>query len=87
MLYTIGRRDIYEPYMVADSEAAKGVTGSVWRTFVEVMAYRDSKAKEFGIYGVLADWDADTKHVVDGFRALTRAAKLVAVDEVTGLPT
>jgi len=84
MLYTIGKRIIYDLYMARDSNASKGITGSVWETFEQAKRYRDRQAHAFGIYGVEADWNLDTKNIGEEFRALTRECRLVAIDEKTG---
>jgi len=86
MLYTIGKIEVYREYMNRDPEAAKGITGSVWLTFEGAKAYRDEKASTFGLYGVEADWDADTKEIGEEFRYLTKSGKLVRVDQETGEP-
>ena len=87
MLYTIGKRKQYDAYMANDPNAAKGATGSVWQTFTQAKVYRDRQASAFGLYGVMADWDKDTKDIGMDFRALTRDAKLVAIDQLTGEAT
>jgi len=84
MLYTIGKRELYEEYILKDPNAAKGITGSVWKDFESVKTYRNNRAPLFGIYGVIADWDEDTKDIGGEFKALTRSAKLVFIDEETG---
>lgn len=86
MLYTVGKRILYDLYMARDSNAAKGVSGSVWETFAQAKAYRDKQAHAFGIYGVEGDWLLDTKDIGQEFRALTKDCKLVAIDEKTGEP-
>jgi len=83
MLYTFGQRVIYEPYLEADPEAAKGKSGSVWETLEEVTAYISTRPcmSTFNIYGVEASWEEDTKEVIgESWRALTRTAKLVRLD-------
>jgi len=84
MIYTVGKRILYDLYMARDSNASKGVSGSVWETFAQAKAYRDKQAPYFGLYGVDADWEKDTKDIGMSFRALTRDAKLIAIDEKTG---
>lgn len=84
MLYTIGRIDIYEPYMKSDPNASKGKTGSVWKTLESIQSYyaAHSSLKNFKIYGVDASWDDDTE-VVPGeeWRSLVRPCRLVQISE------
>jgi hypothetical protein len=64
--------------------------GSVWRTRAEAQAYLDSlpnedypnwQAADFAVYGVLADWDADTyQHKHESWRSLLRDAELVQLE-------
>lgn len=85
MIYTIGKTKIYEDYMERDPlTASKGVTGSVWETFVQAKMYRDRQASGWSVYGVEADWLKDTKDIGEDFRSLTKDCKLVAVDQKTG---
>ena len=81
MLYTLGLKDRYDSYIEADPDAAKGVTGSVWKTMEDVQAHFErnkSVLGSFAIYGVEADWETDTEVVPgESWRALTRSGKLV----------
>ena len=86
MLYTVGKRILYDLYMARDPNAAKGVSGSVWETFAQAKAYRDKQAPFFGLYGVEGDWTLDTKDIGQEFRALTKDCKLIEINEKTGEP-
>jgi hypothetical protein len=86
MLYTVGKRILYDLYMARDPNAAKGVSGAVWETLAQAKAFRDKRASAFGIYGVYGDWSSDTKDIGSDFHVLTRDCKLIAIDEDTGEP-
>lgn len=77
MIYTVGRKDIYEPYLANDPNPRKGKTGSVWQTKEEAAVY----AKDgFQVYGVMADWNLDTAPDGDEhWHQLLTPAKLVRV--------
>jgi hypothetical protein len=79
MLYTLGRKIVYEPYLDSDPNASKGVGGSVWKTREQARKCRDGFSPDFEVYGVEADWDKDTKLSEEDveWRDLTRSAKLI----------
>jgi len=85
MLFTIGRIDVYEPYLDSDPDAAKGKTGSVWETIESVREYMENgngNLSGFRIYMVDADWEADTEFVPgETWRSLIRPAKLLRVED------
>lgn len=75
MIYTFGRTSAYEKHIRETEEPMKiGKTadykgGAVWRTREEAQAFVDSMpnefcpdwhAKDFSVYGVLADWVTGT---------------------------
>jgi hypothetical protein len=94
MIYTVGLVELYEPAIDAgraiklgphtrpDGTADPG--GWVWRTAGEARAYlkyrRSLDIRR--VYGVMADWDADARHV-DGepTRCLSRNALVVRVEQ------
>lgn len=87
MIYTIGKKDIYEPYIANDPNAAKRAGGSVWKTYEEVSDYKTwAKLEDYDIYGIDADWEMDTHIPIDSedrvgdFRSLKRNAKLIKLD-------
>ena len=74
MIFTIGKTDVYEPYLRDDSDAAKlgrgkdhagndYAGGSVWETREAAQVYLDvtNQKNEFSVYGVLADWKTQTE--------------------------
>jgi len=74
VIFTVGKTEIYEPYLRDDPEAAKlgrgndhagnyYSGGSVWKTREAAQAYLDltNIQKEFSVYGVLADWETQTE--------------------------
>jgi hypothetical protein len=75
MIYTIGRKDIYEPYL-ATLFPRKGKGGSVWKSFRQAKKYC---IIGFKVYGVDADWKTDTcfSKYKDSFRCLKRNARLI----------
>jgi hypothetical protein len=61
LLYTLGRDDIYIPYMKTKNPK-KGVGGSVWKTYDAVKEYINKHhLKGYQVYGVIARWDIDTR--------------------------
>ena len=72
MIYTVGKVNIYEPYISNDpcpqkaGRCENNQGGSVWETFKLAQDYLDEfdTLKEFRVYGVLADWDTQTEEVV-----------------------
>ena len=58
MIYTLGEIKNYERYFAEQGIPRKGINGSVWETFKEAQKYTN---KDFRVYGILADWDKDTK--------------------------
>lgn len=89
LIYTLGRRDVYDPYIASDPSAAKAPGGSVWRTLGEAQTYLIAHSNPyrdlswFAIYGVVADWERDTVEDTEtpgaNWRALNRAAYLVSL--------
>lgn len=77
MIYTVGNPEVYEPYIKEDENAAKGIGGSVWKSKKE--ADECGSGLAYCTYGVLADWETDTKPAEEGltWRSLIRPAKLV----------
>ena len=63
MLYTVGKRDVYEKYIATDKNARKGIGGSVWKSKSEAQKHCES---DFKVYGIEADWEKDTKLDVNG---------------------
>jgi len=57
LIYTVGRDDIYIPYMKTKSPK-KGIGGSVWKTYEEAKKYAPIG---YQVYGVIAKWNIDTK--------------------------
>lgn len=93
MIYTVGLIDKYEaaidaggcvkrgPHTRADGFADPG--GWVWRTEEEARAYLEQRRSlaTRRVYGVLADWDADTYAVAgEPTRCLRRDAAVVRVE-------
>ncbi len=92
MIYTVGLIHIYEPAIDAGTAVKEGPGidpagrsypgGWVWETAEAAHAYiaaRNSLDSR-RVYGVLADWSADTKAVPgEPTRCLTRAARVVRV--------
>lgn len=83
LIYTVGRRDIYESYLDADLSAAKAKGGSVWRTREEAQSYLEAtRQSDYSVFGVVADWNRDTEFVLRAkWRALTKNAYLVRLPE------
>jgi len=83
LIYTIGRRDIYEPYIASDPSAAKAKGGSVWRTRDEALHYlSEHLLYDYWVYGVVARWDEDTEvdpGATGYWRALTKDAYLIGL--------
>ena len=73
MIFTVGKTDVYDPYLRDDSDAAKlgrgqdhvgnyYSGGSVWKTREAAQSYLDAtNQNEFSVYGVLADWETQTE--------------------------
>lgn len=83
MIFTIGKKEIYEKYIDDDPDPRKAVGGSVWKFHKDAKAHlaASDDRDEFDVYAVDADWDKDTMQEEDGvaWRSLTRAAKLLKV--------
>jgi hypothetical protein len=78
ILYTVGRTDIYEPYIASDPYPGKGKGGTVWPSW---RAANDHCPEGFSVYGVVADWELDTEVDPEGdgvWHRLTRNAALVS---------
>lgn len=85
MIYTVGLIAKYDPEVAAGTAVKAGRRagqhgGWVWRTAAEARAYiagRGSLATR-RVYGVLADWDADTYEAPgEPTRCLARSARVV----------
>ena len=65
MIYTVGRRDVYEGALAMDPKLKKLKGGSVWKTKEDAQQYlQDTRQdKTFLVYGIEADWDKDTDEV------------------------
>lgn len=62
LIYTIGKRDVYEPYIASDPNAGKGKGGSVWQYSLDALSYLIlNELVDFSIYGVVAEWGVDTR--------------------------
>jgi len=85
MIYTIGKKSIYDIYIKNDINPRKlGKTdnypgGSVWRYKKEVEKFL---TKGYEVYGVLADWEKDTKQSNDGkWNDLLKSSKLRFIND------
>ncbi|MBS1722594.1 MAG: hypothetical protein JSS66_06245 [Armatimonadetes bacterium] len=81
MLYTVGRKDVYEPLFAEHPDGFdKLAGGSVWPTEAVARQYleRWGLSESFGVYGINANWTTDTC-LEEGceYRSLTRDAKCV----------
>lgn len=80
MIFTLGKTDLYESLLGLFPDACKAGRsdseegGSVWQTREEAQA---ACSPDFTVYGVDADWDADTYTGDTGGRHLMRDAALV----------
>jgi hypothetical protein len=81
MIYTLGKKEIYERYLASDPMAAKRKGGSVWRTLKSIQKYKNKMEDKhlFGIYGVEAKWNKETRIDIngDGWHELLKNARLV----------
>ena len=85
MIFTLGRKDIYDPLFIdPDKPPMKAKGGSVWANWGNAEKHRLSMPKpdDFGVYGVGADWYSgqvriETKGVE--WRSLTVDAPLVRI--------
>ena len=81
MLYTIGDKQYYDKYIDEDEEAQVGLGQSVWLTYDEAKNYRDVHNPEYEIYGVLADWMKDTRHLGEQtYRLILLPVKVIRLD-------
>lgn len=89
MIYTIGDKAVYEPYLARDPHAAKAAGGTVWRHREQAEACAllanvgRYAANRFKVYGVDAVWDVATEPDPlnnAGAHMLRRDAKLVALN-------
>jgi hypothetical protein len=82
MLYTVlNKRE--DKHIRTESQACVRRGDRVWRTYREARIWRDRNEPRMGIFGVLADWGADTQE--DGnepFRTLREHFKIVQIEEV-----
>jgi hypothetical protein len=65
MIYTVGNSESYLKYFSEQVHPMKAVGGSVWKTFDEAKKYAPENSG-FSVFGVLADWDRDTKPSLSG---------------------
>lgn len=88
MIYTIGRKSVYDLHIEHNPQAMKiGRSddypgGSVWRTPEEARQYLADEnlddLDDFDVYGVEADWEKDTEPSNGGpWHDLLRDARLV----------
>jgi len=80
MIFTVGKREIYEPYIEQDEHACKAAGGSVWKEILDVKNYlHKNPMPDFDIYGVEADWLTDTKIDINGsgWHELLHKARLI----------
>ena len=82
MIFTVGKIEIYEPYIRDDPNPGKAIGGSVWKTRSEAEQYlAQHSSSEYRVYEVDADWEQDTaEEVGESFRALKRVARLSTVE-------
>lgn len=53
MIYTVGKKSIYEDYIKSDPNAAKAKGGSVWKSYQDAEKFvKDG----FAVYGIEVDW-------------------------------
>lgn len=85
MIFTLGRKDIYEPLFVdPDKPPKKAKTGSVWQNWGDAEKHRLSmhKPDDFAVYGVAASWYGNQVAVEAqgvSWRSLTVDAPLVRI--------
>jgi hypothetical protein len=62
MIFTLGKRSIYEPLFGGPEPPCMARHSSVWETAEAAAAHIAGfdYEPEFAVYGVLADWDDDT---------------------------
>lgn len=79
MIYTIGKKVLYESYFESQEHPMKGVGGSVWKTEEEAQVHCSSGYK---VYGVFANWETDTKPSENGgdWHDLLINAELIKLD-------
>ena len=78
MIYTIGLKKNYSKYFREIPGLKKDTGGSVWKYYFDARSVAEGSDQDFGVYGVLADWDDDTLPSPEGsFRSLSRPARLV----------
>ncbi len=77
MIYTIGETKLYEKYFQEQTNPEKGIGGSVFLTKEDAKKLITNDPN-YSVYGVVADWEKDTKQEEDlSWRSLTKAARLV----------
>lgn len=54
MIYTVGKKSIYEDYIKSNPNAAKAKGGSVWKSYQDAEKFAGDG---FAVYGVEAEWD------------------------------
>ena len=85
MIYTVGLIEVYEPRIDAGTAVKGGRTstyegGWVWQTAAAAQAYLGARRSQGTrrVYGVLADWNADTEPAESRpYRYLLRDAVVV----------
>ena len=95
MIFTVGRRSIYDQGLehgpdfkkLGRCELQYGYEGgSVWRTKQEAESYLEREMDrgrlfDYGVYGVLADWDTETMQLGDEpFRRLLETRQIVRAE-------
>ena len=98
MIYTFGRTSNYDKDLSARDDVKKigrqedYAGGSVWRTYEEAQAFVDSLpnefcpdwyAKDFSVYGVIAEWETETYQGDEGapWRNLRKDSLLVKLKD------
>jgi hypothetical protein len=88
LIYTVGKPDVWNWYIAKAHSPIRAAGSSVWPTREAAEAFLlRNRALRFVVYGVEADWGVDTAPATDhvgneivGWRVLTRAAPLVALE-------
>ena len=85
MIFTLGKKSIYEPLFVdPDNPPMKAKGGSVWQNWNAAEAHRltMSNPGDFGVYGVGADWYSSQVRIESKgvqWRSLTVNAPLLRI--------
>lgn len=85
MIFTVGKKAIYDPLFETIDVITKAAGGSVWNTYEQAEDYlREVNPAGFEIYGVQADFVKDTTDGGGSWRTLTKSAALIKLtDEET----